>query len=43
MGIWIRNIKTETNLPQAVLSKVMRALEKRDLVKTIKSVKVGVG
>lgn len=39
MGIWIRNIKTETNLPQAVLNKVMRSLEKRDMIKTVKSVK----
>lgn len=40
IGIWIRSIKTETNLPQAVLSKVIRALEKRDLIKTVKSIKV---
>lgn len=43
LGIWIRSIKTETNLPQTVLMKVMRSLEKRDLVKTIKSIKVGFG
>lgn len=39
-GIWIRSIKTETNLPQTVLMKVIRGLEKRDLIKTIKSIKV---
>jgi len=37
-GIWVRDIRTQSNLPQAQLNKVLKNLEARKLVKSIKSV-----
>jgi len=37
-GIWVRDIRTQSNLAQAQLNKVLKNLESRKLVKSIKSV-----
>lgn len=37
-GIWTRDIKTRTNLPQAKISRTLKSLEERHLVKSVKSV-----
>lgn len=38
-GIWTRDLKTRTNLHQTVITKVLRSLDNRRLIKSIKSVK----
>lgn len=38
-GIWTKDIKSKTGLHQAVLTKTLRALENKRLIKAIKSVK----
>ena len=38
MGVWTREIKSQTGLPQAKISKCIRTLEDRGLIKAIKSV-----
>lgn len=37
-GIWVRDIRVQSNLAQAQLNKVLKTLESRKLVKSIKSV-----
>lgn len=37
-GIWTRDIKTHTNIPQQVVTKTLRLLETRQLVKSVKSI-----
>lgn len=37
-GLWTKDLKTRTNLQQAQLTKILRELEKRQLVKAVKSV-----
>lgn len=37
-GIWIRDIRNATNLPQAMLNKVLKILESKKLVKSVKAV-----
>lgn len=38
-GIWTKDLKTRTNLHQAVITKVLRSLESKKLIKSVKSVK----
>lgn len=38
MGIWTRDLKNKTSLPQPVVTKVLRLLETRKLVKSVKSI-----
>lgn len=38
-GIWSKDLKTKTNLHQAVISKYLKSLENKKLVKTVKSAK----
>ncbi|KAI3438602.1 hypothetical protein D9Q98_001025 [Chlorella vulgaris] len=38
MGIWTRDMKQRTNLQQPKINKILKALEERSLVKSIKSV-----
>ena len=38
MGVWTREIKNQTGLPQAKISKSIKQLEERGLIKAIKSV-----
>ena len=38
MGIWTRDMKQRTNLPQGKITKILKLLEERSLVKAIKSV-----
>eukprot|EP01039_Chlorochromonas_danica_P002818 gene2818-3072_t len=37
-GIWTRDIKTATNIPQHTLAKTLKILEQRQLVKSVRSV-----
>ena len=37
-GIWIRHLRHRTNLPAARLSKILKELEKRRLIKGVKSI-----
>lgn len=37
-GIWTRDIKNATNIQQQTLTKTLKALEGRQLIKSIKSV-----
>ncbi|TMW63777.1 hypothetical protein Poli38472_002718 [Pythium oligandrum] len=37
-GIWTRDIKTHTNIPQQIVTKTLRVLESRRLVKSVKSI-----
>lgn len=37
-GIWTRDIKTHTNIPQQIVTKTLRLLETRRLVKSVKSI-----
>eukprot|EP00607_Mallomonas_marina_P003414 CAMPEP_0182433336 /NCGR_PEP_ID=MMETSP1167-20130531/62560_1 /TAXON_ID=2988 /ORGANISM="Mallomonas Sp, Strain CCMP3275" /LENGTH=255 /DNA_ID=CAMNT_0024621907 /DNA_START=178 /DNA_END=945 /DNA_ORIENTATION=+ len=37
-GAWTRDIKTSTNIPQQMLTKTLKALEQRNLIKTVRSV-----
>lgn len=37
-GIWVRDIRNSSNLPQAMLNKVLKSLESRKLVKSVKAV-----
>jgi DNA-directed RNA polymerase III subunit RPC6 len=37
-GIWTRDIKNATNIQQQTLTKTLKALESRQLIKAIKSV-----
>lgn len=39
-GIWTKDLKTRTNLHQTVITKVLRNLEARKIIKAVKSVKV---
>jgi DNA-directed RNA polymerase III subunit RPC6 len=39
-GIWIKDLKLKTNLHQNTLSKVLKNLESRKIIKAVKSVKV---
>lgn len=36
MGIWIREIRSRTGLPQAQVRKALKVLEQRKLVKSVK-------
>lgn len=38
MGIWTRDMKTRTNLAQPKINKILKTLEERNLVKSVKSV-----
>lgn len=38
IGIWTRDMKQRTNLPQAKITKILKLLEERGLVKAIKSI-----
>ncbi|PVU91370.1 hypothetical protein BB561_004437 [Smittium simulii] len=38
-GIWVRSIKTQTNLHQQVVTKYLKILEGKNLIKSVKSVK----
>ena len=38
-GIWTRDLKARTNLHQTVITKVLRSLESKKLIKAVKSVK----
>ena len=38
MGIWTRDIKLKTTLPQQVVAKVLKLLESRRLIKSVKSI-----
>jgi DNA-directed RNA polymerase III subunit RPC6 len=38
VGIWTRDIKTQANIPQHTLTKTLKVLEQRSLVKNVKSV-----
>jgi len=40
LGIWTRNLKTKTNLHQTVITRSLKNLESKQLIKAIKSVKV---
>ncbi|XP_065340607.1 DNA-directed RNA polymerase III subunit RPC6 [Cloeon dipterum] len=40
-GIWIRDIRTKTNLPNHTLNKILKQLESKKLVKSVKSVLAG--
>ncbi|KAJ1515541.1 34-kDa subunit of RNA polymerase III (C) [Coelomomyces lativittatus] len=40
-GIWVRTLANRTNLHQSILNKALKKLEQRQLVKTVKSVKLG--
>ena len=37
-GIWTRNIRTESKLPQLILNKVLKTLEQKKLIKTVKTI-----
>lgn len=37
-GIWTRDIKTATNIPQMTLTKTLKILEQRSLIKSVRSV-----
>lgn len=37
-GVWTRDIKTHTNIPQQIVTKTLRLLETRRLVKSVKSI-----
>jgi DNA-directed RNA polymerase III subunit RPC6 len=37
-GVWTRDIKTHTNIPQQIVTKTLRVLESRRLVKSVKSI-----
>lgn len=37
-GVWTRDLKQRTNLPQPKINKILKALEERSLVKAVKSV-----
>ncbi|KAF0700350.1 Aste57867_9163 [Aphanomyces stellatus] len=37
-GIWTRDIKTKTNIPEVIIRKTIRLLETRQLVKAVKSI-----
>ncbi|RHY43300.1 hypothetical protein DYB26_000054, partial [Aphanomyces astaci] len=37
-GIWTRDIKTKTNIPEVIIRKTIRLLETRHLVKAVKSI-----
>lgn len=39
-GIWTKDLKTRSNLHQTVITKVLRTLESRKIIKAVKSVKV---
>lgn len=39
-GIWIKDLKMKSNLHQNVLSKILKNLESKKIVKAVKSVKV---
>lgn len=38
VGVWTRDIKHRTNIPQQVITKILRLLETRRLVKSVKSI-----
>lgn len=38
MGIWTRDIKIKTSLPQQIVTKILKLLETRRLVKSVKSI-----
>ena len=37
-GIWTRDIKNATNIPQHTLTKTLKILEQRNLVKAVRSI-----
>lgn len=37
-GIWTRDIKIPTNIPQHTLTKILKILEQRSLIKSVRSV-----
>jgi len=37
-GVWMRDIKTQTNIPQQTLTKTLKILEQRNLIKNVRSV-----
>ena len=37
-GIWMRDIKSQTNIPQQTLTKTLKILEQRNLIKNVRSV-----
>lgn len=39
-GIWTRSLKQKTNLHQNVISRAIKTLEQKKLIKSVKSVKV---
>jgi DNA-directed RNA polymerase III subunit RPC6 len=38
MGIWTKDIRTQTNIQQQSLTKIFKTLESRQLIKPVKSV-----
>lgn len=42
LGIWVREIRTKANLPHAHLNKLLKNLEQRKLIKSVKTVGVSV-
>lgn len=42
-GIWIRDIRSKSNLPLTQLNKVLKNLENKELIKAVKSVAVSAG
>lgn len=41
-GIWTKDLKLRTNLHQTVITKVLKSLEGRKIIKAVKSVKVSI-
>ena len=37
-GVWTRDIKLSTNIPQHTLTKTLKILEQRNLIKSVRSV-----
>lgn len=40
LGIWTRNLKTQSNLQQVQITKILKKLEARKLIKSVNSVTV---
>lgn len=38
-GLWLRDIKTKSNIPQNVLTKILRNMENKKMVKSLKTIK----
>jgi DNA-directed RNA polymerase III subunit RPC6 len=38
-GLWLRDIRNKTNIPQSLVSKLLRTMESKKIIKSIKSIK----